>query len=224
MKWEGGVCCRNTQTEVQQLWGKVLPFYRPSYQSHFPVSNVKLLPGNENLPTVSPLSTASFLSRKEISLHPFSVRMVFIFPFHYIQPRGHGEVGRKKKFFLISAGCSSLVSNIVSLGIFPLATHTAVLNLNHTEVTWNSHTCQFYSHTSSAITSLKTIRPSFTLAKLYKKKKKNTGSRPVRSVWFTRLCSYFQKSFWFKKKKMLTVLQIFGTLPPPKLPHKKINK
>lgn len=79
---------------------------------------------------------------------------------------------KEKKIFLISAGCSSLASSIVSLGIFPLATHTAVLNLNHTEVTWNSHTCQFYSHTSSAITSLKTIRPSFTLAKLYKKKKK----------------------------------------------------
>lgn len=78
----------------------------PSYQSHFPVGNVKLLPGNEKLPIVSPFSAASLLSRKVISLHPFSIRMVSIFPLPLcsaLWPQWNRKEKIKKKKSLLGA-------------------------------------------------------------------------------------------------------------------------
>lgn len=62
--------------------------------SHLSVSNVKLHPGNQTLPIVSPLSTACrLLSGKVVSLHPFSMRMVSICPFYYVQPWSYSGIG-----------------------------------------------------------------------------------------------------------------------------------
>lgn len=59
---EGGASCRNTQTEVQEVPEKVLPFYQPSYQAPtYRFQKVKFHPGNYRLPIVSSLFTASCL-------------------------------------------------------------------------------------------------------------------------------------------------------------------
>lgn len=132
--------------------------------AHLSVSNVRLHPGNKKLPIVSPLSTASWLlSGKMVSLHP-SMRMVSIFPFYYVHPWTYSGTERKSPL----GSLSPTLSPMVFLGILLVAAHTAVLDFNHTEVTWNSHdSCQSSSHTSFAKTSVKTNRPfNFSLAKL----------------------------------------------------------